>query len=621
MGWVEDIFFVFGFVSIIIVSSFVFAFGLIIRRYNLVKVQLDEVGEGLFRDIDSPVLLLSNENSILRANPKAQESFSLEQLMESPEQERQVEKLIPDFKEENSNFDTILNTRVGSREYECTLSNVYQMDEVLGSIVVFHDVTKERELARMKTEFTSTVSHELRTPLTSILGFAKLIEKRFTDIILPKWNAETKKEQRAVKQINKNLNVIISESNRLTKLINDVLDISKMEAGKVDWNFVKCDAKDIIEQAINATSGLFASKAHLNFIQNIPANLPEVVADSDRVVQVIINLISNAVKFTDRGSITVQVEKGWSSLTIKVSDTGDGISPENQKLVFQKYKQVGDVITDKPTGTGLGLPISREIVEKHGGKIWVESTPGSGSTFAFTLPLANVIDNHLPNIAITDMVSQLNNLGNRQSIEEPTILVIDDEAPIREVLRQMIEEKNYTVLEAADGMEGLTVIRQEPPDLIILDVMMPRLNGFDCAAAIKADPELRHIPIMMLTVVENAQRAYGLGVEAYLTKPFRPEEVMSQIERLLQKQSRQQRVVLLGQSEESLAVWKQLQKTTTDCLQVENINGLKEALEQQGPDLAIVVGGSFQEEQSRLEIQRLVGANSCLVLYINSNPH
>ena len=166
MGWVKDIVFVFGFVAFFVGTSFVVALTIIMKKYNLVKVELDQVGEGLFRDIDSPVLLLSRENSILRANPKASERFSLEQLLDKPENQRNIEKLIPDFNRENNNFDTTLNTKSGPREYECTLSNVYQMDEVLGSIVVFHDVTKERELARMKTEFTSTASHELRTPLT-----------------------------------------------------------------------------------------------------------------------------------------------------------------------------------------------------------------------------------------------------------------------------------------------------------------------------------------------------------------------------------------------------------------------------------------------------------------------
>ena len=300
-----------------------------------------------------------------------------------------------------------------------------------------------------------------------------------------------------------------------------------MEAGKIDWNFAQRDARGIIDQAINATHGLFAAKPSVHLVQDIPDDLPQVVADSDRVVQVVINLISNAVKFTDAGQITVAVEKEWSSLTVKVQDQGTGISEADQKLVFDKYKQVGDVITDKPTGTGLGLPISKEIVEMHGGKIWVESTVGEGSTFAFSLPLATVVDTGVSSIDVQDYIAQLHQVSEQAADRAQTVLVVDDDAAIREMVTQLLEEAGYDTLEAADGVEGLEVARAEQPDVIILDVMMPRLNGFDCAAALKGDPHCRRIPIMMLTVIDQAQRAFGLGVEAYLTKPFDDQKVIS----------------------------------------------------------------------------------------------
>ena len=183
-------------------------------KYNL-EGGVDR-SEGLFRDIEAPVLLLSKETTVLRANPKADEVFGVSEWMERPEKERLVDKIIPGFHAGARQFDLAMDTRMGPKEFTCKMSNVYQMDEVLGSMLVFHDVTRERELARMKTEFTSTVSHELRTPLTSILGFAKLIERRFRDVILPAWTPETKKQERAVKQVDKNLGVIISESKRLT---------------------------------------------------------------------------------------------------------------------------------------------------------------------------------------------------------------------------------------------------------------------------------------------------------------------------------------------------------------------------------------------------------------------
>jgi signal transduction histidine kinase/DNA-binding response OmpR family regulator len=602
--------------NIAFVLPTVICFGIVITRYNLVKVELDQVGEGLFRDIDAPVLLLSKEQAILRSNPRADDIFALEEFMKKPESDRAVSSLIPGFQSGNRHFDLSLDTRLGHKEFQCKLSDVYQMDEVLGSIVVFHDVTRERELARMKTEFTSTVSHELRTPLTSILGFTKLIERRFRTVIMPKWKSETKKEERAVNQITKNLDVIISESNRLTKLINDVLDISKMEAGKVDWNFIRCDSTDIINQAINATNGLFVAKPSVQLVRDIPDDLPQIVADSDRVVQVVINLISNAVKFTDQGEITVRIEKEWSSLTVRVQDQGTGISEVDQRVVFDKYKQVGDVITDKPTGTGLGLPISKEIVEVHGGKIWVESTLGEGSTFAFSLPLATAEDTGLHNINIQDLISQLSQSKTVDPAESATILVIDDDVAIREMVTQMMEEAGYDTLEAVDGVHGLEMARRERPDLIILDVMMPRLNGFDCAAAIKGDPHCRHIPILMLTVLQDAQRAYGLGVEAYLTKPFKEDAILREARRLLSQRSSQQSVVLLAEEHDSGGVLQQLQDASIETTSVEEVEGLKTLLLNDIPDLVLVVGSHFHEQENRLEIQRVVGSRPCLVLYV-----
>ena len=618
MGYFSDPIVAQAVFNVAFVLPTVICFGIVITRYNLVKVELDQVGEGLFRDIAAPILLLSKEQNILRVNPKADEVFALEDMMSSPETDRFVGRLLPTFKTGMSDFDVALDTRLGAKEFKCKLSDVYQMDEVLGRIMVLHDVTRERELARMKTEFTSTVSHELRTPLTSILGFAKLIERRFRDVVMANWSPDGKKQERAAGQIQKNLGVIISESNRLTKLINDVLDISKMEAGKVDWNFAQCDARSILQQAVDATNGLFASKPSVELVREIPAHLPPVVADADRIVQVVINLISNAVKFTDSGQITIAVEKEWSSLVIQVRDQGTGISEADQKVVFDKYKQVGDVITDKPTGTGLGLPISKEIVEMHGGKIWVESQLGKGSTFAFSMPLATVEDTNFSSIGVDDFIAQLGRMAAPSTDAQSTILVIDDDTAIREMVTEMLEEQGFDVLQAADGVAGLEAVRKEKPDLVILDVMMPRLNGFDCAAAIKGDPACRHIPILMLTVLDDAQRAFGLGVEGYLTKPFEEAAVTAEVQRLLGKRTQQRRVVVLGRKQDSRDVLTQLDKTSAKTMHLDEVDNLSAVLAEQDPDLAVVVGSDFQEKETRLQIQRLVGSRPCLVLYIDS---
>ena len=240
-----------------------------------------------------------------------------------------------------------------------------------------------------KSSFLSTVSHELRTPLTSVLGFAKIIRRRLDEIVFPLVPEDDKKVLRAKRQVAENLNVVISEGERLTTLINDVLDLAKIQAGKISWNMATLSISVVIERAIAATSSLFEAKK-LNLVRDIQPDLPDITGDRDRLIQVVINLISNAVKFTEAGSVTLAASLGKGELVVSVTDSGIGIKPEDQPKVFEKFKQVGDTLTDKPQGTGLGLPISKEIVEHHRGRMWVESEIGKGSTFFFTLPVQPV---------------------------------------------------------------------------------------------------------------------------------------------------------------------------------------------------------------------------------------
>jgi signal transduction histidine kinase/HAMP domain-containing protein len=237
-----------------------------------------------------------------------------------------------------------------------------------------------------KSAFLASVSHELRTPLTSILGFAKIIQKRLHTRIFPVFKPGDEKSRQAARQVAENINIIVAEGERLTALINDVLDLAKIEAGKVDWHMQPLQVSEVIERAMAATASLFELR-DLQFIRDIRPNLPEIIGDRDRLIQVLINLISNAVKFTERGSVTCRAAAADGHIIVSIIDTGIGIAAEDRQRVFERFMQVGDTLTDKPKGTGLGLPICKEIVEHHGGRIWLESEPGKGSAFAFTLPV------------------------------------------------------------------------------------------------------------------------------------------------------------------------------------------------------------------------------------------
>lgn len=445
---------------------------------------------------------------------------------------------------------------------------------------------------RAKSDFLSVVSHELRTPLTSVLGFAKLIKKKLDTIVFPEIKTEDKKVQKTIKQVEDNLDIIVSEGERLTNLINDVLDLAKLEAGKIEWKLEPSFLTEIIEQAIAATSALFLTKP-LKLIQDIEAELPPIVADKDRLIQVIINLISNAVKFTTEGSIICRVKKTNKEVIISIIDTGIGIATEDQKQVFEKFKQVGDTLTDKPKGTGLGLSICKQIVEYHGGRISVESELGKGSNFCFTLPTASVTEVELLKTDIETLLKQLKNhvvTSTPTSLEnKKTILVVDDEAHIRELLRQELEAEGYSVKEAQNGVDAITQVKQEIPDLIILDVMMPAMNGFDVAAVLKNDPKTLSVPIIMLSIVEDKDRGYGLGIDSYLAKPIDTEELLSNIEILLSQGTSNRKVLVVDEDASTV-------KILADVLQakgysvVEAFNG-EECIEKAmsvKPDMIIV---------------------------------
>jgi PAS domain S-box-containing protein len=291
--------------------------------------------------------------------------------------------------------DSIVTTEIGlarSRIGKAVATGIHKdmlqtEEKGIGSVILIRDITSEKEVDQMKTDFISTVSHELRTPLTSVCGFTELIKRRLEEEVFPNIvSAEDMKLNRTIGRIKENLGIILSEGERLTALINDVLDISKLEAGKFEWKMENVPMPDIVARAISACSPLFEQKK-LVLKTDIEENLPDVRGDRDRLIQVVINLLSNAVKFTESGSVTCIMHRNGSNAEISVIDTGIGISENDSEKVFEKFRQAGDTMTGKPTGTGLGLSICKQIIEYHGGEIWVESQPGVGSRFSFTLPL------------------------------------------------------------------------------------------------------------------------------------------------------------------------------------------------------------------------------------------
>ncbi|NES71766.1 MAG: response regulator, partial [Okeania sp. SIO2D1] len=280
------------------------------------------------------------------------------------------------------------------------------------------------------------------------------------------------------------------------------------------------------------------------------------ICDRDRIIQVLINLLSNAVKFTDTGTVSCCAHlQQKEALQIDIIDTGMGISPEEQPRVFEKFKQVGETLTDKPKGTGLGLPICKQIIEQHGGSIWVESELGQGSTFSFTLPLNSAGNMRQQKLNLDHLLEQLEKHVVTSTPSptqgEKTILIVDDEEHIRELLRQSLA-KEYLVQEARDGIEAIEQAKKVKPDLIILDVMMPKMGGFDVAAVLKNDPQTKTIPIIMLSIFEDKQRGYRLGIDRYITKPIDTKQLLSEISLLLAQGKSKRKVLVVDENASTL---------------------------------------------------------------------
>ncbi len=232
-----------------------------------------------------------------------------------------------------------------------------------------------KELDKLKDDFVATVSHEVRTPLTSIRSFSEILRD----------NPDLDQGQRQ-----EFVSIIVKESERLSRLLNDILDLAKMEAGTSEWHMADFTPGAVIEPAFAATAGLFAKARHISLETRIAADLPPIRADADRLTQVIVNLISNAVKFCAPKDGRIQLE-AWQDtgfLRVDVKDNGIGIAKADQQKIFERFQQAGNTLTDKPQGTGLGLPISRQILQHFGGEVWVESELGKGATFSFRVPLS-----------------------------------------------------------------------------------------------------------------------------------------------------------------------------------------------------------------------------------------
>jgi signal transduction histidine kinase/CheY-like chemotaxis protein len=394
-----------------------------------------------------------------------------------------------------------------------------------GTVGVFTDVTelkrREQEVAaardaamqatQAKSQFLASMSHELRTPLNAIIGYSEMLHEEAKDLGLDAFLPDLEKIQGA--------------GRHLLALINNVLDLSKIEAGKMEMLIEDFDVELLIGEVQSVIQPLMAKNANTMVVHAAP-DLGSMRSDQTKLRQSLFNLLSNAAKFTNQGTITLAArqftrdERDW--LEFKVSDTGIGMTEAQLGKLFQAFAQAEASTSRDYGGTGLGLAITREFCKMLGGDVAVESTPGAGSTFTIVLPAsgpeaeAEVAKSASPAAPATG---------------RGTVLIIDDDKATHDLLERDFLDQGYEVLHAMGGREGLKVAKATRPNVITLDIIMPDLDGWSVLKALKDDPELREIPVVLATIMADRDMGFALGAADFLTKPFERDALLQAVNR------------------------------------------------------------------------------------------
>ncbi len=453
-----------------------------------------------------------------------------------------------------------------------------------------HHATELQRTNQYKSEFLARMSHELRTPLNSTLILARLLGDNVGGNL-------TEEQVRFA-------NTIYSAGNDLLVLINDILDLAKIEAGRLELRLGQVSLERVRDTLVREFEPVAKSRG-LTFSFELAPGVPEyITTDEQRVVQVLRNLVSNACKFTERGMVRAVASLADDRIELAVTDTGIGIPAEQQDAVFEAFHQIDGSVSRKHGGTGLGLAISRDLANLLGGKLRVASTPGKGSTFTFDIPLvppvvtsrpattdAPVTRPALTPSAVTERtprvvtpsppVRTVSSHDDRERLApgKRTLLVIEDDVKFAQILRDLAHELGYQVLLAAAADEGVELAMRHRPDGILLDVQLPDHSGLSVLERIKRQPAIRHVPIHMLSVEDHTRRSLELGAVGYLLKPATREELVGAIRRIEDRTAHHVRRVLVVEDDpvQSDALRQLLRGTSAEITATPTV---KEALAQ-----------------------------------------
>ncbi len=369
------------------------------------------------------------------------------------------------------------------------------------------------EANRLKSEFLSVMSHELRTPLNAIIGFSEVLMDM----------GDGKIDDREEKYL-----VNIETSGRhLLQLINDILDLAKISSEDEELSTEDISIPQVLED-IRKLGHPFAAQRRV-WLELLPSeNLPLIMADQAKVKRILYNLVSNAIKFTPEGGRVVMEARAIDSMVeISVTDTGIGISPEDQKKIFEEFKQLESSHTRRFEGTGVGLALSKKLVELHGGRIRVESELGKGSRFTFSLPMTpgrRRASDWKQSVTPDPFIEPESVAG------QPLVLVVEDDPQTSELLGLWLNEASYRVARAFDGVQALQLARKLKPYVITLDILLPKKDGWQVLQELKADPATKDIPVIIISILERSRRGLELGAFDYFVKPIEKKELLCRLE-------------------------------------------------------------------------------------------
>ncbi len=494
----------------------------------IVQEQEASRSRAILESIADGVLVFDGENRITLVNPAAEiilgvagemlmnrhVPYGLRNLELGPELLDLVQSVINAAGEGTRGALSLSRRRfsMNSRVISVNLSPVStSKHETLGLVAVLRDITREVEIEREKSDFVSTVSHELRTPMTVIKGHTDLLLAGAVGAISPMQGSF--------------LQAVKRNTDRMNTLVSDLLTVSRIETGRMAISMQPnyYDASELVDSVVQTLRSLAEAK-NQQLIFNVDGELPEVLIDRDRTIQVLTNLISNSIKYTPSdGRIEVKVAcaEDGEAVQVDVTDSGIGIAEKDQEKLFQPFYRSDNAEAKMQEGTGLGLVIAKSLVELQGGRLWLKSKLGEGTTFSFTMP------------AYKEQADTAMQVGDDGQRGKARIMVVDDDPQVANGLAAALEREGYETLVAYSGRKAVELASQQRLDLITMDIVMPEMDGFETMKALSDDPNSAGVPILIVSLIAESEQGFALGAVGYLTKPASHATLISSVEQAL----------------------------------------------------------------------------------------